>query len=101
MESLDTNQKIFQQISDLLAAESFAHANMSFFEENCDKFTDDEENKLEYTPIHEEYIQACEQTIESTLNEKFQQAEVEAFYIAFPSLYPQFLEKNKDTCEIL
>jgi hypothetical protein len=38
---------------------------MAFFETHCEKFTDDEENKLEYTPIHEEYIKTCEDVIDA------------------------------------
>ena len=40
---------------------------MDFFTQHNSKFTDDDENKLEYTSIHEEYISIVEEAIESKL----------------------------------
>ena len=40
---------------------------------NWSKFSDADENKLEYTTIHEEYISIVEEAIESKLNIHFSQ----------------------------
>jgi len=74
---------------------------MAFMEQYCNKFTDDDENKLEYTPIHEEFIHICEDSIESKLLENFSQEDVDGFYKNFASVYPTFKEKNPDTCDVL
>jgi hypothetical protein len=46
---------------------------MDFFNQHNSKFSDAEENKLEYTTIHEEYISIVEEAIESKLNLDFSQ----------------------------
>ena len=48
-----------------------------------DVFEDTDENKLEYTPIFEEYVQILQQTIDSKLYEKYQHDQVIAFYEDF------------------
>ena len=74
---------------------------MAFFETHCDKFSDEEENKLEYTPVHEEYILACEQVIENKMNENFSPEQIQEFYTAFPGMYEGLKDKNPDTVEIM
>ena len=44
---------------------------MAKSKENCLKFEDSEENKLEYTAIYESYVQILEDMIETKLFEKF------------------------------
>lgn len=39
--------------------------------ENCSKFEDSDENKLEYTAIYESYVEILEDMIETKLYEKF------------------------------
>jgi len=56
---------------------------MSFFEKNCSQFSDDEENKLEYTKIHEEYLYIIDEAIESKVREKYSQEAIDQFYAQF------------------
>ena len=46
---------------------------MDFLNQHNSKFSDADENKLEYTTIHEEYISIVEEAIESKLNLHFSQ----------------------------
>ena len=48
------------------------------------KFSHDiEENKLEYTTIHEGYILIAEEQIDTKLEEKYSKEEIEVFYKTF------------------
>jgi hypothetical protein len=84
MESL--NQKdieIFDCISELIIKETFSSATTEFLKENCNKFEEGEENKLEYTAIHESYVKILEDLIETRLYEKFSEDELTHFYTHF------------------
>jgi len=41
--------------------------NVEYYDRFCAEFTDDEENKLAYTAIHNEYQQMVEDTIQQSL----------------------------------
>jgi hypothetical protein len=74
---------------------------MVFFEGNAHKFTDDEENKLEYTKIHEEYIYIIDEMIEGQLKLTFSEDEIDQFYADFKNNYHKFHAKNRDAVDIL
>jgi len=57
-------------LQEILMDESFTEVQDGFFERYADKFTDDEENKIEYTSIFEEYTRLVEGTLEQKLSEK-------------------------------
>ena len=59
MES-NKNSQIFNNIGDLCATSEFNDAQMSFFTHNCGVFSEEEENKLEYTAIYETYVKLME-----------------------------------------
>ena len=46
-------------------------------------FDHEDENKLEYTTIHEGYIQICQTLLELKLKQHYQENEVEEFYQHF------------------
>lgn len=58
------HKQIFDSISSLIASEDFRSAQMEFVKQKCGVFEDTDENKLEYTPIYEEYLALVEQAIE-------------------------------------
>ena len=60
---------MFHLICDLIATPEFVDAESTFFQEYSDKFEDSEENKLEYSQIHEKFILILEQLIEAKLKE--------------------------------
>ena len=69
MESTDT--QIFKEIADQIVKVDFTNDRFEFFKKHSDTFEDTEENKLEYTPIHEAYIYILEKMIEENLSQKF------------------------------
>jgi len=54
-------------LEDLLVEPRFAAAQNSFMEKYCEVFDDNEENKLAYMPIYQQYVKLLESLIESHL----------------------------------
>ena len=54
--SKQKNIEIFKYVADLITKQEFNDACMSFYVANVDKFEETEENKLEYSMIHESYV---------------------------------------------
>lgn len=79
----DRNRAVFDQITDLVTSTDFNDASYQFLDKHKDTFTDDDENKLEYTTIFEEYVQILEKIIDSRLISTFKQDEITAFYMDF------------------
>ena len=60
MESVDKSKAIFLEICEYVTLPDFQAAQHSYIEMHKTKFEDTEENKLEYTTIHEGYILIAE-----------------------------------------
>lgn len=60
---------IFDYALQFLESDKFDAAVMNFVDEKCDVFTDDDENKFEYTVIHREFCEHIEALISSNLGE--------------------------------
>ena len=54
------NMQVFRTIAELIASSEFQDATFQYLDENKEPFTDDDENKLEYTPIFENYVHILE-----------------------------------------
>lgn len=52
----DTNTAVFNEICELVTNPDFREGQLNFFNANCAKFFDTDENKLEYTTLHNEYV---------------------------------------------
>ena len=67
------------------------------------KFTDTEENKLEWTPVHEGYIFILEQMIDVkvTDSEKFDEDQLAAFYEHFKDHYADYKAQNEEAMQTL
>lgn len=63
----DKNMEVFKTICELIASSEFQDATFSYLDQNKEPFTDDDENKLEYTVIFENYVQILEQVIDAKL----------------------------------
>ena len=61
-------------LEDIICDETFVDAQRAFCLAHCDVFEDTEENKLEYTPLFEQYVETMEAIIDERLK-----AAVEAF----------------------
>ncbi|XP_076042571.1 ADP-ribosylation factor-like protein 2-binding protein isoform X2 [Oratosquilla oratoria] len=58
---------VFGYLQDILLSEDFGKLQDEFMEQYCGCFEDEEENKLEYTSIFQEYTTLLEQHIEKEL----------------------------------
>ena len=56
---------------------------MTFMSMHTSTFDDEDENKLEYTPIFESYVKILEEIIESKIREQHNQEAIDAFYKDF------------------
>lgn len=65
------NMTVFNSIAELVTSTDFGEACSNFLEKHLDTFDDEEENKLEYTEIFEEYVQILEKVIDSKLYESY------------------------------
>ena len=50
------NLEIFNLLADLISKQDFTNAIISFYYQNHSKFSDSDENKLEYSAIHESFV---------------------------------------------
>lgn len=64
-------------------------------------FDHEDENKLEYTTIHEGYIQICETLVELKLKQHFDEHLVKEFYQVFQQNFEHFKAQNADACDTL
>ena len=99
MESTDT--QIFKEIADQIVKVDFTNDRFEFFKKHSDTFEDTEENKLEYTPIHEAYIYILEKMIEENLSQKFNQDQIDAFYGTFIDNMAAYKDFNSHAVETL
>jgi len=59
--------KVLKTIDGIILEPAFVGTCKEFVNANCEKFSDDLENRLEYTPVHEEYMETVEAHIEEGL----------------------------------
>ena len=95
------NQEIFRTVSDYIIDCDFGQAQYEFFEKCKSKIEADEENKLEYTPIFNEYVQVMEQFVDFKLKEKYSDEQITAFYEEFKVNFKNYEASNKDSVEVL
>lgn len=70
MENTNNTQNIdviIGHIEDIIMDEKFQGIQKNFFEENCDIFTNEEENKFEYTVVFGKYVEIIETYISKEL----------------------------------
>ena len=63
----------------LMDDDEFTEIQRHFFEQHCDKFTDSEENRVEYTVIFEDYTTLMEETLERKLCERIKDFDMRRF----------------------
>ena len=64
-------------------------------------FTDDDENKLEYTQIFEAYVSILEQIISVKLKQTYPEEKVDAFYEDFAANIPKYEALDAITVNVL
>ena len=96
---------MFTAIGELILKDEFQQAQVEFMEQNAGVFEDTDENKLEYTPLHEEFIKLTENAIEAHVKEKLglTQEDIDTFYAALqePNKLKVLEATNKDTVDHL
>lgn len=65
-----TSEHEMQELANLVAGEQFKGQQNAFFEKYCNEFTDEDENKLSYTQIHNEYEEFVEKILVGSLGEE-------------------------------
>lgn len=97
----DQNKAVFEKIVELVTSSDFQSGVTQFLTKHMDTFDDEEENKLEYSTIHEEYVTLLEQIIDSKLFQDFPEPTVKAFYSDFANNFKSYEQINPDTVETL
>lgn len=86
MESVPTlspsDEKVFQVITEMMTDDEFIKAQLEFMIKNNAIFEDTDENKLEYSPLYEEYLMLTETAIDAKIKQKLELSPeaVDAFY---------------------
>merc|ERR1719421_2065200 len=57
-------EKLLAKVSEIVLGAEFNLVTEAFFEAHCHQFTDDEENRLEYTTIHQLFGELVESQLE-------------------------------------
>jgi len=70
----DLNMQIYKAIADIVQDPEFSQSTGEFFNNVYKEFTDEEENKLEYTQIHTDYVKILDEIINSKITEKYEKA---------------------------
>uniref|UniRef100_A0A7S0V2Q6 ADP-ribosylation factor-like protein 2-binding protein n=1 Tax=Hemiselmis tepida TaxID=464990 RepID=A0A7S0V2Q6_9CRYP len=82
-----TDERVAAWLADIgsvLEARAFVTKHRDFIHKHCDKFSDDDENKLEYTEIFEEYVGFVEEAIEGGMKDKSGDFSMEQLMEALP-----------------
>ena len=58
------------ELAQIVQSQSFKENQKEFFAQHCQKFDDEEENKLEYTTIHKQYEDMVEAEIKAKMGEE-------------------------------
>ncbi|OAF64648.1 ADP-ribosylation factor-like protein 2-binding protein [Intoshia linei] len=71
---------IIGYIEDIIMDGTFSTMIDEFMDKYCNEFDDDEENRLVYTQIHNEYIDIIEKYIERMLRSRIENFEIKDFF---------------------
>ena len=85
----------------MVLGSEFTNDRYTFFEKHKNTFEDTDENKLEYTQIHEAYMFILDHMMESSLMDKFSKEEIDGFYSTFKDKIHVYKEVNSDVVETL
>ena len=95
-----TNIGVFKEIAELKADPEVVKGNMEFYTKNMDIFDEnEEENKLEYMTIYEEYLKLNDDVIQSKLQEKFSEDQCVHFITTFKDNLESYEKEDKDTVD--
>lgn len=81
----------------------FQDDQRDFYDKYHTQFDPEDENKLEYTPIYEKYVEIMEKIIETKLKAEYGHTdeEIETFYNDFKADVKEYEKQDIDTVDIL
>lgn len=99
----DKHMGIFKSICDLVTKPEFQNDQMSFFEANYQHFNEEDENKLEYTTIYEQYVEIMDRTIQTKLMDEYQigEEDIKSFLSTFEEQIETYKKENSEVVDIL
>mmetsp|Transcript_8513 Transcript_8513/g.14340 ORF Transcript_8513/g.14340 Transcript_8513/m.14340 type:complete len:158 (-) Transcript_8513:633-1106(-) len=93
---------IFKSLCDQVAQVEFQEQQFEFFEMHKGKFEEgQEENQLEHTQVHEQYVYILDQLIEAKLREQYDEEQIKQFYASFAQNFKQYEAVDSDAVEVL
>ena len=98
---METKNQVFNSVCDIITSEEFTTGQMDFHMKKCTEFSEEEENKHEYANIFEEYVKLVDGALDSELQKKHSEQDLEDFYKTFKDNYAEYKEINYDAVEIL
>lgn len=93
--------EVFRTIAELIASSEFQDASFQYLDQHKDVFTDDDENKLEYTVIFENYVQILDTVIDAKLYAKYKESVITSFYMDFKDGYKKYEAVDAEAVETL
>ena len=100
----DKNKAIFQSIVTITTSPDFQKGQQEFYHKKKDIFNEDEENKLEYTDVYQDYVHLMEQILDVQLKSEthgHSEEEVDTFYQTFAQHKDAYKEINDDVMDLL
>mmetsp|Transcript_40337 Transcript_40337/g.61555 ORF Transcript_40337/g.61555 Transcript_40337/m.61555 type:complete len:106 (+) Transcript_40337:40-357(+) len=92
---------LFKDLCDHLAQADFQAAQSEFLQKHADKFEDTDENKLEYTDIHQQYVYILDEVLEANLKSKYSDDQITAFNEHFQANFKDYEKVNDVVVETL
>ena len=104
MNTSDENTQIFNSIVRIATSSEFNQQQEEFYNLKMKLFDEEDENKLEYTNIYQDYIQLMEQILDVTLKSDtygHSEEQVKAFYKTFKENHETYKAMNEDVMDLL
>ena len=103
MQSSQKSKDIFKSISEMIVKPEFMDDQRDFYDKYHSQFDPEDENKLEYTPIYEKYVEIMEKLMEAKLKGQygFTDEDIEIFYKEFQANAKEFEKEDIDTVDVL
>jgi len=76
MDGSNSSLNIFNDLCDLVTQADFQNAQVEFLQQHAPKFENTDENKLEYTEIHSQYVYILDEVIEANMKKKYSDDEI-------------------------
>lgn len=96
-----SNLAVFTDLIDIVIKDDFNFARYEFFDAHSKKFEEEDENKLEYTEIHKQYVEVMEKFIDAKLAELHSAEVIEAFNQDFVKDHKKYDAIHPEAVDVL